>query len=80
MHTGLSQPRDPDAIKLFVGQIPKGWNEPEVREILQAFGPIHELTILRDRVTGLHKGEGMTRRYRHLKVDFRDRLRLRYIL
>lgn len=57
MHTGLSQPRDPDAIKLFVGQIPKGWNEPEVREILQAFGPIHELTILRDRATGLHKGE-----------------------
>lgn len=45
-----------EPIKLFVGQIPKTWEEAEVRQILEPFGPIQELTVLKDRTTGLHRG------------------------
>ena len=45
-------------IKLFVGQIPKTWEEEEVREILEPYGPIRELTILKDKMSGTHKGQG----------------------
>lgn len=45
-----------EPIKLFVGQIPKSWEETEVRQILEPYGPIQELTVLKDRATGLHRG------------------------
>lgn len=46
-----------DSIKLFVGQIPRTWEDRELREILEPFGPIHELSVLKDRNTGAHKGK-----------------------
>lgn len=45
-----------DTIKLFVGQIPRTWDETELRTVLEPFGAIQELTVLRERTTGLHKG------------------------
>ena len=44
-------------IKLFVGQIPRTWEEREVRLVLEPYGAIEELTVLRDRNTKVHKGE-----------------------
>eukprot|EP00731_Ephydatia_muelleri_P038080 Em0648g7a len=48
--------KDPDAIKLFVGQVPKSFDEKDLRPFLEAYGPIYELTVLRDRLSGAHKG------------------------
>lgn len=45
-----------DTIKLFVGQIPRTWDETELRTVLEPFGAIQEVTVLRERTTGLHKG------------------------
>ncbi|CAK8697344.1 unnamed protein product [Clavelina lepadiformis] len=47
---------DPDAIKMFIGQIPKTWGEVEVRKLLEVYGPIYQLNILRDKGSVISKG------------------------
>ena len=49
--------KDADMVKLFVGQVPRGWEESELREVMEPFGPIHELSILKDRTDGASKGD-----------------------
>lgn len=50
----LSQ--DEDAIKLFVGQIPKHMDEDTLRPIFDDFGEIFDLAVIRDKTSGLHRG------------------------
>ncbi|PAV61800.1 hypothetical protein WR25_22411 [Diploscapter pachys] len=54
--TAYGSEPDPDTIKMFVGQIPRHWNEPECRKLFERYGPVFSLNILRDRSSQQSKG------------------------
>jgi len=47
---------DEDPVKLFVGQIPKTLSEEDIFPTFDAFGPLKDVAVIRDRLTGLHRG------------------------
>ncbi|XP_043246561.1 CUGBP Elav-like family member 1 isoform X2 [Amphibalanus amphitrite] len=47
---------DPDAIKMFVGQMPRHMDENDIRSMFEEFGPVHQINVLRDKITGQSKG------------------------
>ncbi|XP_011189381.2 CUGBP Elav-like family member 1-B isoform X1 [Zeugodacus cucurbitae] len=47
---------DPDNIKMFVGQIPKSWDETQLRKMFEQYGRVHTLNVLRDKVTSVSRG------------------------
>ena len=47
---------DPDAIKMFVGQIPRSMDEESLRKMFSEYGPVYQLNVLRDKQTGQSKG------------------------
>lgn len=52
---GKDQP-DPDAIKMFVGQIPRSWDETDLKKMFEDFGPVYQINVLRDKATGTSRG------------------------
>lgn len=48
---------DKDTIKMFVGQVPKNWWEPELRKLFGQFGRIYSLNVLRDKETNVSRGQ-----------------------
>lgn len=53
-----SPPNEPDsdAIKMFVGQIPRYMGENDLQKLFAEFGPVYQLNVLRDKATGHSKG------------------------
>ncbi|XP_064108731.1 CUGBP Elav-like family member 1 isoform X11 [Macrobrachium nipponense] len=47
---------DPDAIKMFVGQIPRSMDENDLRKMFEEYGEVYQINVLRDKVTGQSKG------------------------
>ncbi|KAJ0175789.1 hypothetical protein K1T71_008948 [Dendrolimus kikuchii] len=47
---------DPDYIKMFVGQVPRSMDENDLRQMFEEFGRVHQINVLRDKITGVSKG------------------------
>jgi len=47
---------DDDAIKMFVGQVPRSMDEEALKDFFEQFGPVHQLNVLRDKATGVSRG------------------------
>lgn len=52
---------DPDAIKMFVGQIPRSWSEKELKELFEPYGAVYQINILRDRSQNPPQSKGRAR-------------------
>uniref|UniRef100_A0A1B6F3I1 RRM domain-containing protein n=1 Tax=Cuerna arida TaxID=1464854 RepID=A0A1B6F3I1_9HEMI len=55
MNISNEQP-DPDFIKMFVGQIPHTMDENDLIKMFSEFGRVHQINVLRDKITGRSKG------------------------
>ena len=47
---------DDDAIKMFVGQVPRSMADEALKDFFEQFGPVHQLNVLRDKATGVIRG------------------------
>ncbi|XP_022253603.1 CUGBP Elav-like family member 2 isoform X14 [Limulus polyphemus] len=56
MNSPHSEQPDPDAIKMFVGQIPRSWDENDLKKIFEEFGAVYQINILRDKITHQSRG------------------------
>ena len=54
--TTMSAP-DPDSVKMFVGQIPRTMEEDELKQLMEEYGPVYNVGIIRDRASGQHRGK-----------------------
>jgi len=48
--------KQPEAAQLFIGNVPRDWTEADLRKLMGTYGDICSLNILKDKVTGQHKG------------------------
>ena len=48
---------DPDAIKMFVGQVPRTMDENDLRKMFEEYGPVFQLNVLRDKLNNQSKGK-----------------------
>lgn len=59
LENGRREP-DSDAIKMFVGQVPRSMDENDLTKMFEQYGPVYQLNVLRDKVSGQSKGKSLT--------------------
>lgn len=64
-NNSVEQP-DPDNIKMFVGQVPHDMDENDLRTMFEEYGRVHQINILRDKITGSHRGKWLNNISNHL--------------
>lgn len=71
---------DADFIKMFVGQIPKTMDERQLRHLFEEFGKVQSINVLRDKLTGISKGELLFLKFfsKFFSVPVMDLNRLHY--
>lgn len=42
--------------QMFVGQVPRSMDENDLRLMFEEFGRVHQINVLRDKITGASKG------------------------
>ena len=57
MNRAVADQPDADAIKMFVGQIPRSMDENDLRKMFEDYGSVYQVNVLRDKLTGQSKGE-----------------------
>ena len=71
--SGGDQP-DTDTIKMFVGQVPRSMDENDLRGMFEDFGPVYQINVLRDKITGQSKGKATPMEAFHIKqVHFKKK-------
>jgi RNA recognition motif-containing protein len=50
-------PGEPESPRLFIGQVPKSMEADDLRKVFEGFGKILDISILKDKATGVHKGK-----------------------
>lgn len=65
-------------VKLFVGQIPKTWEEESIRPVMEEYGTVKDIKIIRDKVTNAHRGMAYlvitnTLRYLNNKSEYKEK-------
>lgn len=63
MEEGRTSNLNMDIVKLFVGQIPKDMDEDSLRVYFEEFGPLAELSVIRDSANLTSKGANIHMMY-----------------
>lgn len=69
-NNSVEQP-DPDNIKMFVGQVPHDMDENDLRTMFEEYGRVHQINILRDKITGSHRGKWLNNFSNRLRCMFK---------
>lgn len=56
LDASTSDTGETDGVKLFVGQIPRGFGEAQIRPLFEPFGTVLSVNPITDKVTGEHRG------------------------
>ncbi|SBT77562.1 CUGBP Elav-like family member 1, putative [Plasmodium ovale] len=60
-HAFPCHPAPPVSIKLFIGRVPKSFEEEQLRPIFEEFGVVNEIVIIRDKITNIHKSSAFVK-------------------